>query len=365
MRSTLPLIALLALLTPVTPAVAAGDAQAPPAAVQPGFDGLARYRDVVDQLRREALQGGSAGFELAATTLESRARDARDVVDLLPVYRDLLAALGDRHSFVQASEDLLAAHSARTGQPLYPPVAGPRWTSTLTGRPIGSRLAPLGGEAFAQVIVVPAMEGGGRRASANAQVLHDATLVDQGRACGAVVDLRGNIGGNAWSMLLGLSSLIGEGDYGRSVDARGTSAAYASLSGGAVIVLEGEYAGQAMARLETPPSDDAVGRPIAVLIDDATASSGEQVAIELIGRDTVRVFGQRTYGVASSNLGVPAGDDVNLVVTTAWMQDRQGRTWPDGVEPDVEVRGAPEVVLEAALAWLSEQPGCRSAFGGV
>jgi hypothetical protein len=58
------------------------------------------------------------------------------------------------------------------------------------------------------------------------------------------------------------------------------------------------------------------------------------------------VFGQKTYGVASSNRGVMVADDVNLVVTAAWMQDTQGRTWPDGVVPDEMIQGNAEAVLD-------------------
>lgn len=39
-------------------------------------------------------------------------------------------------------------------------------------------------------------------------------------------------------------------------------------------------------------------------------------------------------------------DDVNLVVTAAWMQDTQGRTWPDGVVPDEMIQGNAEAVLD-------------------
>lgn len=335
------------------PAVLQGQAES-------AFDGQARFRQAVAEVRAAALNARAPGFEAAVAALEPAAAAATDAADMLPVYRDLLKALGDRHSFVQAPPELLEAWSARSGEPLYAPSTAARWTSTLVGRPVSSRLEPVSGTAV-QIVVVPMMEGGGRRGNANAQALHDVVARDREQACGAVIDLRGNTGGNAWTMLLGLSPLIGGGDLGRSIDAAGVSSVYARSEDGAVIVLEGEYAGQAAARLASPTAWEPYGRPIAVLIDDATASSGEQVALELLGRGNVRLFGRKSYGVASSNRGVMIADDVNLVVTSAWMQSADGRTWPDGVVPDVVVEGDEDAVLDAAIRWLGAQQGCQAS----
>lgn len=324
------------------------------------FDGRQKFQTAAERVGDVALRGRTPEFLAALPGLADRAERALDAIDMLPVYRDLLAALGDGHSFVQAPSDQVEAFEVRTGAPLHPRPTGPRWTSTLTDRSSSSDLlaAPDGGQI--QVVIVPAMSGGGRAANANAQTLYDLVSRDWPRACAAVIDLRGNTGGNAWPMLLALAPILGEGDYGRSLDAAGESAPYARIEDGAVIVLEGEYAGAAVARVTgwTVPTPHT--RAIAILIDDATASSGEQVAIEFIGQANVRTFGQKTYGVASSNLGVPAADDINLVVTTALMQDRLGRTWPTGVVPDELIPVGGSGVLDAALAWAGQSPGCAA-----
>lgn len=356
-------VAAVLVLVPPQEAGQAGTSPAPAAPerqVEATFDGLTRFRDAVTEVRAAALNARTPGFEAAVAALEPAAARATDAADMLPIYRDLLRALRDRHSFVQAPPELVDVWTARSGEPLYAPSMGARWTSTLVGRPVSSRLEAGSGSAL-QIVVVPAMEGGGRRGNANAQALYDVVARDREQACGAVIDLRGNTGGNAWTMLLGLSPLIGGGDLGRSIDAAGVSSVYARSEDGAVIVLEGEYAGQAAARLASSSMWEPYERPIAVLIDDATASSGEQVALELIGRENIRLFGQKTYGVASSNRGILVADDVNLVVTAAWMQDAGGRTWPDGVVPDVVVDGGEEAVLDAALMWLADHGRCRLA----
>ena len=59
-------------------------------------------------------------------------------------------------------------------------------------------------------------------------------------------------------------------------------------------------------------------------------------------------------------VGVPAADDINLVVTTALMQDRLGRTWPTGVVPDEPIAVGGSGVLDAALAWAGQSPGCAA-----
>jgi hypothetical protein len=41
------------------------------------------------------------------------------------------------------------------------------------------------------------------------------------------------------------------------------------------------------------------------------------------------------------------------------MVDRNGRTYPDGIEPDQVIDGEGEDPVDVALAWLALQPACK------
>lgn len=338
--------------------------QTPPA--EP-FDGAARVHEAVEAVRAVALNPAGADWAALEAELAAEAAGAEDTADLLPVYVRLLDALGDHHSFVQADAALLEAHEARAGRGLYAGRPRRELTSAFIGREeIAGRDLALYGGGSARVLTVPQMAGGGAVARQRATALFEAVAGAGEGTCGYVVDLRGNQGGNVWPMLVGLSPLLGDGPQGVERDASGRDLAYAELREGAAVVLEGEYAGMAAARAEGwRPLPGLTEAPVAVLIDDAVASSGEGVAVAFSGRPSTRFFGERTFGVASSNTGVTLSDGVNLVVTTGMMVDRLGRIHPEGISPDETVAHGPgdpadpeDAVVEAAADWLADQPGC-------
>lgn len=165
-------------------------------------------------------------------------------------------------------------------------------------------------------------------------------------ACGWVVDLRGNTGGNMWPMIAGLSPLIPDGRIlaFRSVDGTDTNV---DVKGGAV-VLRGVTLADAGAVTKRPG-------PVAVLLDERTASSGEAVATAFLGLPTARSFGAPTAGYTSANEPARLYDGAVLQLTTSTYVDRTGRDLAERPIPPDE----PSADAEAsALAWLAGQ-GCR------
>ena len=211
----------------------------------------------------------------------------------------------------------------------------------------------------AELITVPSVSGFGEKAIAYASRLFGAVADAGPRTCGYVLDLRGNTGGNVWPMLIGLSGMLGDGPQGHSENADGLIEDYAMLSEGSAVVLTEQGRGLTMMTIDNwRPIPSLAASPVALLLDDATASSGEGVAVAFAGRASTRTFGVRTYGVASSNEGYPLADGTNVVVTTAMMVDRNGRTYPEGIEPD-QVIDEGEDPVGAARAWLALQPACQ------
>jgi len=170
---------------------------------------------------------------------------------------------------------------------------------------------------------------------------------------GIVLDLRGNPGGLA-EMIRGVS--------GHFLDEPVTL--------GRMKVRTGELEFRANPRRSTPDGRrvEPFNGPVAILVDELTASASECFAgaLQAIGR--ARVFGRPTMGQALPALTklLPSGDVLMYVIgdfVTPAGESLEGR----GVVPDEmvaldrrELASGRDAVLEAALAWLAG-PGPRPA----
>lgn len=160
--------------------------------------------------------------------------------------------------------------------------------------------------------------------------------------CGAVVDLRGNGGGDMGPMLAGLSPLVPDGvalsfvGPGRTADV--TVNGNAVTGGGTAVTTHG---GKRQV-------------PVAVLVDASTASSAEATMLAFRGLESSRSFGVPTAGYASANIAVDLHDGETMLLTTAKDKDRTGEEFAeDPIAPDV----ASDNAEADALSWLEEQ-GC-------
>ena len=177
-------------------------------------------------------------------------------------------------------------------------------------------------------------------------------LRDSG-ACGWVVDLRNNRGGNMWPMLAGLRPLLGEGTLGAFVT-RDTVQRWGAR---APWDATDEYV------KGLPPWANLADQPIAVLTGTRTASSGESVAIAFRGRPNTRSFGGPTAGFTTGNgaYALPGGAVLNIA--TVFEADRTGARYSERVRPDEVILDdeGPDTVLERALSWLTSQPDCSTS----
>ncbi|HEX2186220.1 MAG TPA: S41 family peptidase, partial [Chloroflexota bacterium] len=180
--------------------------------------------------------------------------------------------------------------------------------------------------------------------------------VDQQGTCGWVVDLRGNEGGNMWPMLVGAGPILGEGEVGAFVYPEGRREVWAYRDGQAL--LDGQVRAQGPAyRLACPQP------PVAVLTDGLTVSAGEAIAIAFRGRPKLRSFGEPTFGLPTANDLKVMSDGAWLLLTVARMADRTSQTYDGRIVPDEVVRasgtsGGADPVVQAAVAWLHDQPDC-------
>jgi carboxyl-terminal processing protease len=180
-------------------------------------------------------------------------------------------------------------------------------------------------------------------------------------ACGWVVDLRLNSGGNMWPMLAAAGPLLGDGVAGSFAAPEGTMA-WGYAAGEAFL------AGRGLVRVAEPYVPRRPGGPVAVLTSRLTASAGEAVAIAFRGRDVTRSFGEPTRGIPTVNASRFLRDSALLALTTAFHADRHGTLYggvlvPDEVVPIdwARIGTDDDPVLRAAARWIRSRPECGGA----
>lgn len=142
-------------------------------------------------------------------------------------------------------------------------------------------------------------------------------------ACAAVVDLRGNGGGDMGPMYAGLSPLLPDG----------TALSFVSRMGTTDVTIDGNSV--TGGGTPTTTSGGKLEVPVAVLTDADTASSAEATLLAFRGLDNVRTFGEPTAGYASANMVLDYPDGRSLMLTTAKDKARTGEEFAeDPIAPD-------------------------------
>lgn len=183
-------------------------------------------------------------------------------------------------------------------------------------------------------------------------------------ACGWIVDLRMNGGGNVWPMYAGIGPLLGDSVLNARLR-NGKLVTTAFYIDGAAIGVDDDGERVVAAQVDAPYRMQRPDAPVAVLIDGGTGSSAEALAIALRTRPHTRFFGQPTAGYTTANRGVALADGANMVVTIEAMRDIRGREYADPIEPDELVvmpagfwPSSADAVSRAAQAWLAQQSAC-------
>lgn len=142
---------------------------------------------------------------------------------------------------------------------------------------------------------------------------------------GMVIDLRNNPGG-----LLPASIDVAD----------------ALLDSGLIVYTEGRIASSNTRAMATP-GDALEGIPLAVLINEGTASAAEIVAGALKDHRRALIVGTRSFGKGSVQTVLPLQDGRAIKLTTARYFTPSGNSiQADGIQPDVEVRRAEVHELE-------------------
>ena len=155
---------------------------------------------------------------------------------------------------------------------------------------------------------------------------------------GVCIDLRGNHGGNMYPMIAAVHRFLPDDIFLKFKMRRRFQS---------VMPINKEF----VAKIVGIDIEPRINCPVALLTDEATASSGEAVLLSFRGLDNARVFGSPTAGYASANESIIFYNGSILALTVSCDIARTGEVFcEDPIVPDVET-DSPE---EDAMSWLKD-----------
>lgn len=284
--------------------------------------------EVVGILQANFVNRAAINWVVFKQNLLAEARKANTIEQAYPAVVSAIVALGDKHSTF-APARLVEESKLPTAKqpPIYPDESVPgdigyiriRWV-------VGSQ------QKLAEYMT-----------SVQAQVKER----DKPELKGWIVDLRGNMGGNMWPMLVGVGPVLGGDTVGYFFDSNNTKTAWRYEKGKAL--GDGDIEAET-ANYYTLKSANPV---VAVLTDTLTASSGEAVAVAFKARKHTRSFGAGTCGVSTGRSRFYLSDGSVLLLTTGVFADRRLVRYGHSIAPDESLK--PAEVVPQAIRWIREE----------
>lgn len=244
-----------------------------------------------ESARQEALEAVPANMD-----------EAQDVV------RKALKVAGGKHSFIMPASHVAQNDTAVCVMPVV----------------------TTGDEGIA-IIQLPEFAGNKAEGQRYVSTVLDAMSND---ITAAIIDLRGNTGGNMYPMIASVHRFIDDGDH--MLRFRGRKKTQ-QIPLSYVLRMQG---------IDEQPH---ITCPVALLTDSMTASSGEALLICFRGQANTRTFGCGTAGYASANAPFPLPGGSRLLITTSCDVSRTGEEFcDDPILPDVLTPHP----MEDALEWI-------------
>ena len=310
-------------------------------------DSLKYYLDTVITLNKtKSIYRSTVDWKKIEPMIYARASGAMKVEDLFPAIQFLYDTLNDSHSyFTYKGKDV--------GKPYKERAINPYLINEIFGKRIGLQVKVL--DSFYGYILIPSIEAqNDEQVNEFAQQIHDSLCAITTRYLkGWIIDLRFNQGGNMYAMLGGLGSIIGDGKVGYLTNAREKVTAVWSIKKG-----NAYYNDVQMSKVEHH-CELSYSLPIAVLISEMTASSGEAIAIILNKRPKILLLGHKTWGISTGRLDYPINDFTSVGVTQSYMADRNKTIYKTGINPNKAIIGGDNIeqlwldkkVIEA-IKWI-------------
>lgn len=302
---------------PVTPAP-------PPAAIAAVAQ---KYMDdLIEIMRTSSINRRRIDWNEFRTKVLAAAAGAQSIPQTYGAIRVAIGLLDDSHSFYLTAGGAIISVFTRS---CFAPLQNSPSLPTNIG-----------------YVRVPSFSGDGVEADIFATSLQTSIRnSDRDGMIGWIVDLRGNGGGNMWPMLAGVGPVLGEGIAGHFMDPDLHDNAWQYRDGASWLDAT------PITRVTSPYRLRIENPRVAVLVDNAVASSGEAIAISFKGRPDARLFGFATCGLSTANEGYPLSDGGTLILTVSTMADRMGNLYGDRVNPEESIPD-PSRIVERVIEWL-------------
>ncbi len=149
---------------------------------------------------------------------------------------------------------------------------------------------------------------------------------------GWIIDLRFNIGGNAYPMINALYHLLGNKVVYNLLDVNKEINTIHKLKNGKF------YSGEKIeTKVKTISKKPDTKIPVALIIGNFTASSGECVVLGFKGRENVIIIGEPSYGFLTGNSLFQLPFKVKAPLTTGYLADMYGN-YSENLKPDIYIK---------------------------
>ena len=176
-------------------------------------------------------------------------------------------------------------------------------------------------------------------------IQEDIRTQDNQDITGWIVDLRNNTGGNMWPMLAGIGPILGEGTVGYFIGPDNSRQVWSFSDGAAILGSRPLVKVSENYELLNP------NPKVAVLLNTAVISSGEAIAISFIGRENTMSFGSETCGLSTANSAFALSNGWTLLLTTAYMADRNQNVFGVPITPDTPATN--RTIVQDAINYLN------------
>ena len=308
------------------------------------------FDSLFNHAREASLYREQVNWDSLYPILAKQAAAAQSIEELAEPFGAVLAHLGDTHGRIYHNRQVLAhftngpkPHLQEFDPEIYQKI---QWGQSL---PFVAKYLE---DSVGYVRIVGLPPGDNQQMSKDIQ---DAVCKVQKQGVRKwVIDLRYNGGGNLFPMAEGIAHLLGEGDLG---GAQGLTEA----ENGSWKVQRGDFYYDDYTVGLTNDCSYEQSVPLAVLLSNYTASSGEALAVMLKDRPHTRFFGQASHGMVTVTNYYPIAENTFATISVSIYQDRSGLVYDQYVSVDettpfsLTEQWQEDPGIQKALEWLQNQ----------
>ncbi len=284
------------------------------------------FSETYTLVKNNSINRQKANWNVLSADLLKRASDIDSESKFYTLVQELLDSLHDNHSY-------LTTHTGKRWQKIQR-LFNPKYEFDDT-----VNLAKSG---IAFIKVNPSSGDLQKDCNTLYNLIHNSYSSDME---GWILDFRNNSGGHFWSMLAALSNLIASDTAGFGIYPGGNSWKWYASEGKAGVGTNTHF------KVTNAISEPFKEKPIAILLSNVTASSGEASIISFVGKPNIITIGVKSRGLATINQPFKLGNGAVIMLTTGWFGDRNKNTYPNGITPSI-IENSPKKQVEKAVNWI-------------